>query len=157
VKTAQGGLWRLDLRGGKGYGCFMDEDVRWKQRFDNYKKALSHLKSAVHYAKDKPKNDIGLLSVIKAFELSFEPAWNVMKDFLTMKGIAGIIGSKDAVRHAHNEGLISDGQLWINMIDVRNLATHSYNEETAEAIVEKIIEQYFAALTAFTDRMESFL
>jgi nucleotidyltransferase substrate binding protein (TIGR01987 family) len=135
----------------------MDEDTRWKQRFDNYKKALSHLVFAVEYAKNSAINDIVLLSVIKAFELSFELAWNVMKDFLSMKGITGIIGSKDSVRHAFKEELIPNGQAWMDMIDDRNLATHSYSEETAESIVRNVIEQYFAELMAFAGKMESFL
>jgi nucleotidyltransferase substrate binding protein (TIGR01987 family) len=135
----------------------MDEDIRWKQRFDNYQRALSHLSAAVDYADNEETNDLIQLGIVKAFELSFELAWNVMKDFLLMKGINGIIGSKDSVRFAFKEGLIANGQLWMNMIDDRNRATHIYDETLAETIVQKIIDYYYAELTSFEKKMGVYL
>jgi nucleotidyltransferase substrate binding protein (TIGR01987 family) len=131
----------------------MIEDIRWKQRLQNYEKALSHLTAAVDYAKVHECTTIVQLSVVKAFELTFELAWNVMKDYLTGMGITGIIGSKGAVRQAFKDGLISNGPLWMDMIDDRNLATHTYNEETAELLVQKILTQYASELESFAETM----
>ena len=76
-----------------------------------------------------------------------------MKDFLEEEGITGIIGSKGAVRHALNKGLISDGQVWMDMIEGRNLSAHSYSEETAEKLVDKIINIFYERLAVFAEKM----
>jgi nucleotidyltransferase substrate binding protein (TIGR01987 family) len=132
----------------------MDEDIRWKQRFSNYKKALLRLAPIVECAKTRKLNSIELLGIIKAFELCFELAWNVMKDYLLMKGIMNIIGSKDSIRNAFQNGLITDGQIWMSMIDDRNQATHTYQEELAETISKNIIELYYAQFLVFENTME---
>ena len=49
-----------------------------------------------------------------------ELAWNVLKDFLEYEGIGGLVGSRSTVREAFKRGLISDGQLWMDMVDQRN-------------------------------------
>ena len=66
-----------------------------------------------------------------------------MKDYLEDHGITGIIGSKDTVRHAFNKNLIGDGQIWMDMIRDRNLASHSYDEKTAEELVAAIQKSYY--------------
>ncbi|GMO69539.1 MAG: nucleotidyltransferase substrate binding protein [Treponemataceae bacterium] len=132
----------------------MDNDIRWKQRFANYKKALSHLSAIVEYAKMQKLNDIEQLGIVKAFELSFELSWNVMKDYLSAQGINGIIGSKDSVRYAFQNGLIADGQVWMAMIDDRNAATHTYEEVLAQTLAHNIANIYHAELVAFAQKME---
>ncbi|GHT83669.1 nucleotidyltransferase [Spirochaetia bacterium] len=132
----------------------MNDDIRWKQRFSNYKKALSHLTSIAEYAKTHELKDIEQLGIVKAFELSFELAWNVMKDYLNMKGILGIIGSKDSVRFAFQNELIAEGQVWMSMIDDRNKATHTYEEVLAQTLAYNIVNIYHAELIAFEQTME---
>jgi nucleotidyltransferase substrate binding protein (TIGR01987 family) len=130
-----------------------EEDIRWKQRFQNYKKALVILRNAVKLAADRELSDLEKQGVIHGFEFTFELAWNVMKDYLEEQGITGIIGSKNAVRHAFNKGLIDDGDVWMDMIQGRNLASHSYYEETAEKLLESIFEKFFWQLTVFAEKM----
>ena len=133
----------------------MDEDIRWKQRFSNYKKALTTLKNAVELAAARNLTDLEKQGMIKGFEFTFELAWNVMKDFLEEHGVTGIIGSKDAVRHAFNKDLIEDGQVWMNMIKDRNLAAHSYDEKTAEDLAASITGNYYNKFAAFAEKMKS--
>ena len=133
----------------------MDEDIRWKQRLENYTKALSTVQKAVELAASRGLSDLEKQGMIQGFEFTFVMAWNVMKDYLEEEGINGIIGSKGAVRHAFNKGLIEDGQVWMDMIKDRNLATHSYDEETAQAIITKIIDTYYTQLATFADKMNS--
>jgi len=131
----------------------MDEDIRWKQRLSNYKKALVTLKSAVELAATRNLTDLEKQGMIQGFEFTFELAWNVMKDYLEEQGITGIIGSKNAVRHAFNKGLIEDGQVWMDMIKDRNLTAHSYDEKTAEDLAAAIIGNYYNRLAAFAEKM----
>ena len=134
----------------------MDEDIRWKQRFQNYKKALVTLKNAVELSETRDLTDLEKQGMIQGFEFTFEMAWNVMKDFLEEQGINGIIGSKGAIRHAFDKGLIEDGQVWMDMIKDRILAAHSYDEETAMDIVSAIIDKYYYQLNLFAKKMGSF-
>jgi nucleotidyltransferase substrate binding protein (TIGR01987 family) len=132
----------------------MDEDIRWKQRFHNYQKALLTLTSAVELSRTRPLTDLEKQGTIQGFEFTFELAWNVMKDYLEEQGITGIIGSKGAVRHAFNKGIIDEGQVWMDMIKDRNIASHSYDEKTAEDLVTAINDSYYKHLRLFADKMK---
>lgn len=144
------------------------EDIRWKQRFNNYNKALSKLEEAVikirtdykideagSIVEDKFLDDIIKEGLIQRFEYTHELAWNVMKDFLENAGNTNIFGSKDATREAFSAGLIHNGEVWMDMINSRNKTTHTYNQETADAIYNKIINQYYGEFTLFRSRMSS--
>jgi len=78
----------------------MDNDICWKKRFQNYKRALATLKSAVELAESRELTDPEKQGMIQGFEFTLELAWNVMKDFLEWKGI---IGSRDSVRQAFSQ------------------------------------------------------
>ena len=133
----------------------MDEDIRWKQRFQNYQKALATLKNAVELASSRELTDLEKQGVIQGFEFTFEMAWNVMKDYLEEQGVTEIIGSKNAIRHSFNKGLIEDGEAWMEIVKGRNLSSHSYDEETAEKLLKKIIEQFYGQFTAFAEKMST--
>ena len=132
----------------------MKEDIRWKQRFQNYKKALVTMESAIDIADSRELSELEKQGVIQGFEFTFELAWNVMKDYLEEQGITGIIGSKNAVKQAFNNGLIENGEIWMDMIESRNISSHSYDEEIAEKLRQKIIEIFYSHLTAFAEKMK---
>jgi len=133
----------------------MEEDVRWKQRLQNYKKALITLKNAVELAASRELTELEKQGMIQGFEFTFEMAWNVMKDYLEEQGITGIIGSKNAIRHSFNKGLIEDGEAWMEIVKGRNLSSHSYDEEIAEKLLKKIIENFYEQFTAFAEKMST--
>ncbi len=129
-------------------------DIRWIQRFQNYRKALEHLREAVALSKTRLLSNLESQGLIQGFEFTHELAWKTMKDFLEDKGITNLIGSKDATRNAFREGLITDGEGWMEMIKSRNLTSHTYNEEVVEEITKDILEQYFDLFEAFEQKME---
>ena len=113
------------------------------------------MKSAVELASSRELSDLEKQGVIQGFEFTFELAWNVMKDYLEEKGITGIIGSKDTVRHAFNKGLIEEGQIWMDIIKDRNIASHIYDDETAESLFVEIINNYYCQFNALKEKMSS--
>jgi nucleotidyltransferase substrate binding protein (TIGR01987 family) len=131
-----------------------NQDIRWKQRFENFEKALKQLTKFIE--KDE-LNELEEQGLIQCFEYTHELSWNVMKDFLTFEGIQNIIGSRSATREAFNKGLIEEGQVWMDMIDSRNESVHTYNEKTADKIVNKVRRVYFFELTNFSKKMKTFL
>ncbi len=102
-------------------------------------------------------DDIIKEGLIQRFEYTHELAWNVMKDFLQEAGNNNIFGSKDATREAFTSGLIENGVVWMDMIQSRSKTSHTYNEETANDIFIKIINEYYLEFLQFKKRMESFL
>lgn len=125
-------------------------DIRWKQRFNNYLKAFLTLVEAVELAQVRPLSRLEQQGLIQGFEFTHELAWNVLKDYLEDKGITGLIGSKDATRSAFKNGLISHGEDWMKMIEARNLSSHTYNLETAQAIADDILGRFYPAFAEMT-------
>ena len=117
----------------------MTADIRWQQRFSNYRKALAQLET---FFEPPALNDREQQGLIKAFEYTFELAWNTLRDLLRSQGNATLLGSRDTLRAAFRLGLIEDGERWMQMIQDRNLTSHTYNKPTAEAIVANISNGY---------------
>lgn len=139
----------------------MAEDLRWKQRFDNYLRAFETLRRAVELSRQRDLSELEQQGLIQGFEFTHELAWNVLKDYLEESGISGIIGSKGATREAFKNGLIVDGESWMEMIKSRNLSSHTYNQDTAEQVVTNILvlfypafEQMTATFTALAEQAE---
>lgn len=121
------------------------EDIRWKQRFNNYIKAFQTLVEAVELARSRELSNIEKQGLIQSFEFTHELGWNLLKDYLEDKGIIGLIGSKDATREAFKNGLITQGEDWMKMIGARNLTSHTYNPNIAQAVVDDILERFYPA------------
>ena len=122
------------------------QDIRWIQRFQNFQKALDRLLEIVAMAETKDLTEIEQDAMIQRFEYTQELSWNVIKDFYIHQGKVDIQGAKDAYRLAFKRGLITDGQLYMDMVTSRNRAAHTYNQETANEVAVDIIERYATAL-----------
>ncbi len=120
----------------------MNEDIRWIQRFNNYKKGLKQLNDAVILSKNRELSLLEKQGLIQAFEFTHELAWNLLKDYLEYQGNLEIRGSRDAIKEAFKVGLIVDGQKWMETIKARNITSHAYNEELVQSAFETIINQY---------------
>lgn len=131
------------------------QDIRWQQRFENFSRALDQLTQAVELSRQRTLSDLEKQGVIQGFEIVHELAWNVLKDFLEYEGIPGIVGSRGAVREAFKRELIDDGELWMDMIEKRNLSSHTYNKALADELVNAIIGGYYSAFLALQQEMQS--
>ena len=145
-----------------------NQDIRWLQRFSNYKKALRKLEDSVDYVTNHitkesldTGEEFGLIQIdlikqglIQSFEFTHELAWNVIKDYVHYQGNQSVRGSRDATREGFSMGLIEDGDVWMEMIRSRNQTSHTYDEETADEIFNKIINYYFDAFVSFKEKME---
>jgi hypothetical protein len=132
----------------------MNEDVRWKQRFANYQKALAQLQKFID---KKELNELEEQGIIQAFEFTHELAWQVMKDYFEFQGNTSITGSRDAVRESFQKGLITNGEVWMEMIKSRNQSSHTYNETVVKEIKTKIITQYFSLFNEFKTKLTSLM
>lgn len=128
----------------------MSADTRWKQRFENYLRAFETLRRAVELARQRDLSELEQQGLIQGFEFTHELAWNVLKDYLEENGVSGIIGSKGTTREAFKNGLIHDGESWMEMIKSRNLSSHTYNQDTAEEVVTNILTSFYPAFEQMT-------
>ena len=131
----------------------MDLDVRWKQRFSNYQKALSRLRDAVALFHTRPLSDLEQQGLIQAFEYTHELAWKTIQDYLLYQGHFDIKGSRDAFRLAIRYNLITNGEKWMETIQARNLTSHAYDQGMAEKIVKLVADNYFALFDQLEKRM----
>ena len=129
-------------------------DRRWVRRFNNFVKAFAQLEEAVKLSRQRELSKLEQQGLIQAFEYTHELAWKTMKDFLEERGVLNIYGSRDATREAFKAGLIENGEVWMEMIQSRNLTSHTHNEETAAIIFSAIVDTYFAEFAAFRERMQ---
>jgi nucleotidyltransferase substrate binding protein (TIGR01987 family) len=146
--------WRIiAFKGLKRWEHKMNTDIRWKQRFQNFVKALKNLEEAL------AKTDLSKLEkagVIQIYEFTFELAWKTLKDFLEEKGV-DVKFPRDTIKEAFKYELVDDGELWLDMLQKRNLMAHTYDENTAELAFRLIADQYVFALKQVHDRLEKSL
>lgn len=135
------------------------QDIRWKQRFSNYRKALDRLKQAVGIMSKQMElsDEIDELlqeGLIQRFEYTHELAWKVMKDYEEYQGYTDVRGSRDAIRKAFEIGLITDRQ-WMESIEDRNLTSHNYDNDVATEIYDNIVQIYYPLFCQFEHQMLS--
>jgi nucleotidyltransferase substrate binding protein (TIGR01987 family) len=121
-----------------------NQDVRWKQRFQNFEKAITHLESALQLAEPDILQKAG---IIQFFEMSYELAWKCLKDYLEEQGFTDVKSPRSAIKKAFEIDLISDGHSWLELLIDRNLTSHAYDDEKANEIEQLIHQKYFPLLS----------
>ena len=130
-----------------------DPVIRWKQRFQNFDRAFVLLRDALENGPDA-LNQLEKEGVIQRFEFSFELAWKTLKDFMEQDGfVFATITPRQVLKDAFAAKILADGQVWIDMLDHRNLLSHTYNLAKFEEAVNAVHERY---LDAF-DQLHEFL
>jgi nucleotidyltransferase substrate binding protein (TIGR01987 family) len=135
----------------------MTKDIRWHQRFQHFLKAFSLLEKAVEQQQLSGLSELEEQGLIQRFEFTHELAWQVLKDYFEYQGNTSITGSRDATREAFGNGLVQDGEGWMEMMSSRNQASHTYNEETAKEIARQIVGWYYPLFLSFKQKMTTLL
>lgn len=104
------------------------EDIRWKQRYSNYIKALDLLENAL---KIEHPDVVQRAGIVQFFEMCSELSWKLLKDYLEEQGFIDINTPRNAIKKAFEIGLIEDGHAWMDLLVDRNLSVHTYDEEKA--------------------------
>lgn len=119
------------------------QDIRWRQRFQNYEKSFSYLEQAIDIEDPEIVERAGL---IQFFEMTFELAWKMLKDYLEGQGFLDVNSPRSVLKKAFESGLINDGHRWLQCLQDRNLTSHTYNEEIAVEIETTIRQTYYPLL-----------
>lgn len=129
----------------------MNKEVRWRQRFKNFDNAFNKLHSAVLGFEDL--SDLEKEGLIQRFEYTFELAWKTLKDYLESKEV-DVKFPRDVIKAAFHYEIVQEGEVWMDMLEKRNLLAHTYSEERFNLAVKKINEEYFAAITQVYSYLE---
>ncbi|MBI4366547.1 MAG: nucleotidyltransferase substrate binding protein [Deltaproteobacteria bacterium] len=127
-------------------------DIRWRQRFANYTKALGQLTEARRLTDPDILQKQG---TIQCFEYTFELAWKTLQDFLIQERGYADRGPRPTIERAFQDGIIADGVTWMDMLKSRNLTTHLYDENEVERIYTKVVAQYYRHFVALRDFFEA--
>jgi nucleotidyltransferase substrate binding protein (TIGR01987 family) len=121
------------------------QDIRWKQRFQNFEKSLLLLQGALNIDSPDIYQRAGM---IQFFETSFELSWKLMKDYLEAEGFADVKSPRSVVKKAFQTELVENGHIWMELLQDRNLTAHTYDEEKANQIEKQIRDKYFPVMQA---------
>jgi nucleotidyltransferase substrate binding protein (TIGR01987 family) len=125
----------------------MNPDIRWKQRFQNFDRGFVLLRDALA-RKPETLSMLEKEGVIQRFEYTFELAWKTLKDYLEEGGLViSPITPRQVIKEAFAAKVISDGEVWVNMLDHRNLLSHTYDSSVFEQAVEAIADRYLGAMS----------
>ena len=122
-----------------------NQDIRSLQRFSNFKKVLAKYQEASSAQLSRLEAE----GLIQRFEYTFELAWKSLQDLLQERGYANVRGPKPVIVQAFQDGIISDGPIWLEMLQSRNETTHLYDEATFEKIFSKVKGPYLKLLLSF--------
>jgi nucleotidyltransferase substrate binding protein (TIGR01987 family) len=124
----------------------MRDDVRWEQRFENFERAFLLLKEA--FGQDAGEmSDLEKEGAIQRFKYTFELAWKTLKDYLVYSGVVfDQITPRSVIKQAFTAKIIKDGQTWIDMLEKRNLMSHTYDDESFQIAFSSISQSYLIAI-----------
>ena len=125
------------------------KEIRWKQRFENFDKSYKLLKK---YSYKPIVTELERAGIIQFFEMTFELAWKVLKDYLESEGYI-VKSPRETVKQAFQIGLIDNGHVWIDALSNRNLTTHTYDEELAIKMTSEILDAYLPELDKMYEKL----
>ena len=118
------------------------KEIRWKQRFEDFKKSLQKLRLSLE--KETP-DEVYRAGIIQFFEMTFELGWKLIKDYLESEGHL-VNSPRNAIQTAFNTDVIEDGHIWIDALEKRKLLAHTYDEKRAIEAENLIRKSYFGIL-----------
>ena len=126
-----------------------NQDVRWKQRFENFDRAFILLRSAIEDNKIEELSQLEQEGVIQRFEYTYELAWKTLKDYLQENGntILTEITARNVIKEAFLAKIIPDGQVFIEMMLHRNLLAHCYDFQKFKEIIIAVEKYYLPAFS----------
>lgn len=123
------------------------EEINYSlKRWDTALKTLANIL-------DEPESDIVRDATIKRFEYCYELTWKTLRRFLLVQGVE-CNSPKQTFKSSLKEGFIDDDSLWIDMLNDRNLTTHTYDEIIAETIFDHI-PRYYSQMVTLYNKMSS--
>lgn len=123
------------------------------KKFENFCKAVANLKEGAEIENMSMVEEAGL---IKLFEICFEQTWKVLKEILEMQGLNPnrIATPKKIFSLAYSAGILPEEEIWIEILQTRNMLIHTYDAEKSSETILKIKSEYLPAFQALKKILE---
>ena len=83
-----------------------------------------------------------------------ELSWKVMKDYLESENVVfDQVTPRSVIRKAFEAKLVKNGDLWMEMLDARNLMSHEYELEEFEKLIEDLQFNYLDEFKRFYQKL----
>ncbi|MDR0272274.1 MAG: nucleotidyltransferase substrate binding protein [Clostridiales bacterium] len=123
--------WMIDVK-----------QARLEQRRENFSRAINLLSKQ---SEKEVIDDENIAATLHFFEMAFELAWKLLKDYLEIQGV--IVNSpREVIKKSFQLEYIDDGVLWLEMLDARNSISHMYEESMAKELFLCIKERFIFPL-----------
>ena len=119
---------------------------RLSERIENFNRAFEIYKEAA--ADFKQEKILTHMALVQSFEVCFELAWKCLKDYMAENGIV-VNYPKEVIKEAFNKETIKNGQLWIDMLKVRNSTSYEYNMDKVNKYLSDMRTIFYDELTRF--------
>ena len=132
----------------------IEQPARWRQRHENFAKAVVLLDDAVRQRRHRHLSDLEQAGLVQRYEIVWELGWKLLADCLKALGHElDVVAPRPVIRAAFAAGLIANGQAWIDATDTRNMLSHLYDEKKAARAIEAIATQYLAVMQALNEKL----
>ncbi|MBU0996248.1 MAG: nucleotidyltransferase substrate binding protein [Proteobacteria bacterium] len=131
----------------------MNNEDRWKQRFQNFDKAFQVFQRRIDEYENDPGSEAFQMALIQAFEMLLELSWKTLKDYLENEGMA-VTTPKAVIRQAFQSELIENGEEWMDALSQRNLTSHIYDDETARQVLSFVSEHFYPIVRDLYHRLK---
>jgi len=120
-----------------------------KRYLEKLKSAYKRLKEVLNYS---PNDwDIVLDATVQRFEFTFELSWKTIKRFAEILAAGECKSGRSCIKLAYRLGWIKDEKVWLNLLEARNLTSHTYDYEIAMRVYQTVKEN----IGAFEELIES--
>lgn len=122
------------------------------EAYTTFKRAYAKLKE---FIETDDKTEVSQAAIIHVFEYTFELWWKALQRYVEYIGTVGEYGPSATIKNAFQYNLLEDGQIWMDMLRDRNLTAHTYKEDIAKDIYERIISIHIKALDKFVEDFDN--
>lgn len=132
--------------------------LRFEDSLHNFENAVTRFSSTVQRKSDFDADgygDVYLDLAVKRFEFAFEMGWKASKRGLDFLGI-DCRSPRGCIQEAFAQGLLGDEAVWLNMIEMRNLTSHAYDDGEIRVLLKRI-EGYEAAFVGLLQKLRALL
>lgn len=99
------------------------------------------------------KHDRDLAGIIQSFEFVYELGWKTLKRLLEVLGHE-TSSARDAFKAAYKANLLSEEKVWLDILEDRNMTSHTYSKKMAEELVGKVKGRYVGAFRDLVNQIE---
>lgn len=125
---------------------------RLLNKLHNFKSAVERLGEAL-IELENSSSSVVRDGVIQRFEFTTELAWKATREYLLDQGFVEVNSPKSVMKEAFSYGLIKNDEIWVQILNDRNLTSHIYKEDISIEICNRIIATHFNELKALSERL----